>query len=769
MIQTLLLLVVNFALAINIVYIKSPLIGVIVLFLYLTLNGYLAGRLWAKFIGIDSRLRGNDNIIEWLMGIFVTFFVISTLLGIIIAFYGYSEWVLVGVLVGVSVGLSIVHHRYYGFTPLKLYSYKAVEAIKLYSSKALQLNSRSSLIPILLAIILLFLIGFATLITSAAPEEYIKSPWEAIPGQFVWVVVVLSASILGLIFFRPKKYLLIFIILFSIMGHLYIPAVYRLPYALDDWRQIGMMEKIVAEGSIEPHSIAQTFISPKMSYAPFWGAAIWLKQALNVNLVKLTVWWQALFFSFFLPILLWILGRQLGTDILSVPDTTRRASPGRGQEVRTQPHTIPLLLAFLPALFYPLQVYGAISLPVGFSFLWFVLFLIAVVAYIKQPTKKLRALIGIAFIVMLFGYLVYWLFGLLIIGFLIIQRFRVVRTIYLFGSILFIPIISLWASPNARFDIAATGINYAADFWKHYTQYLLGFKNLGAPRPQAGNLIFHDMRQNFVDIWPFNWQYFDTMLLVVLVILLVFGLRRWVRISNPHPEQRAARFSGWGLDTPTQPLLLYLLFVSIGSIAVDWYYFGGIHLLSERMDLVVNLSLMLTLVYGIYFVILNFNFLIFKQFLIFKFLIIIFLAFCITATYISGPIYGRVTRAQFNAVKWLEEDMRAHQRQDFCVLSEHFSLSALEAVSAGRVSNGNFPMQYGYLETSGELFVSMFSRPNINWMKQATVLAGSPGCYLFIDQRHLADWNTLQLRWLLGREVYRVDGVYIWLYDDNNQ
>lgn len=150
---------------------------------------------------------------------------------------------------------------------------------------------------------------------------------------------------------------------------------------------------------------------------------------------------------------------------------------------------------------------------------------------------------------------------------------------------------------------------------------------------------------------------------------------------------------------------------------------------------------------------------------LFQILIILFFAFTITSTFISGPVYGRAVRGHYEAASWLNQDMILNSRQNYCVLSEQFALAALDAVSGGRVANGNFPMQYGYLEESGKLFVNLFSHPNLYWLAKADALAKSPGCYLLIDSRFLADWNTQQLRWLLGREVYRVDGVYVWRYD----
>ena len=135
------------------------------------------------------------------------------------------------------------------------------------------------------------------------------------------------------------------------------------------------------------------------------------------------------------------------------------------------------------------------------------------------------------------------------------------------------------------------------------------------------------------------------------------------------------------------------------------------------------------------------------------------------STYSSGPIHGRVTMSHYNAMQALYVDMLKTGRTDYCVLSEHFPLAALESSSRGRVKNGNFPIKYGYLEEGGKIFIKMFSRPDILWMKEAAQKSKTRGCYFVLDQRFLVDWNKTQIRWLLGREVIEVDDVHIWRYD----
>lgn len=750
--KQILLFFVNAILALNIIFFKSTIIGAVFLVLYLAANGYLAGNIVKKLLDV------KDAIISWLLGIFLIFSLVSFAGGAAIVLYRFDNVILAGIIMIVSLACLLCYRQFISDCSFyKRLKPKFLSAGQVFS----KINFQSPLTFVYIAIALLFFIGFYTVFASAMPKEHIISPWQALPAQFAWVIALLSALILGFIFFKPAKYLLILIILFSFLQHFYIPAVYRMPYGLDDWRHIGMMEKIAVDGAIEPLSIIGSLTSPKLSYSSFWAGALFASKSLNVNLVQLTVWWQAIFFSLFLPILMYALACKMGKHFKSSTEDLKCF--------------LPLLAAFLPALFYPFQLYGAISLPVGFNFLFFLFFLITVITWLNGQNHKLKYIIAAEFILMFFGYVIYWLFAGLIIGFLIVRKLtqnysqsvkqKLARVTYLFLSMLFIPIVSLWTSPNARFDILTTQMDYFGDFWKHNLQYLTGFKKIGSPRPQAGNLIWHDLRQNFADIAPFHWQYFDTVLLVILVVLLILGFRK---LSKKAEKSDAAS------------MILYMFTIAIGSIFLDRYYFGGIHLLTERLDLIVNLSLILILVAVVSVWVMKFSSAelarsarsnsprakILSPKPLLSVFIIIFLGFAISSTFISGPVYGRATEPHYQADQLIWKDMEEHGRQNYSVLSEHFPLAALEAVSGGQVVNGNFPIQYGYLEKGGKIFIKMFSSPDVKWMQKAAHEAGSAGCYFILDSRFTADWNLAQIRGILGREIFKVDDVRVWVYHE---
>lgn len=92
------------------------------------------------------------------------------------------------------------------------------------------------------------------------------------------------------------------------------------------------------------------------------GFDYFLSEALQIDVFWIDYWLVFLLWSLFLPLLLYQLGRLI--------------RPGRNFR---------LLLAFLPALFYPLQVFGAITLPVSLGFCF--LFLLYMDGYIITKSQ----------------------------------------------------------------------------------------------------------------------------------------------------------------------------------------------------------------------------------------------------------------------------------------------------------------------------------------------------------------------------------------------
>ncbi|HCA67146.1 MAG TPA: hypothetical protein DEP11_02720 [Candidatus Jacksonbacteria bacterium] len=515
--------------------------------------------------------------IRLLFGALIVFLAVASFGGIFITFFRFNDFILSGVTLLVSlIAMEISEHNkgLFSVSMMREIIFNVLRSFRAIARELVNAPIPSVRTLILIAIILLFGLGFYTLFSLSYAEIYIKTPWDVIPDQFVLVIALLSLWLLYKIFTKPAFFLLVPIILFSLLQHLYIPAVYRLPYGGDTWRHTASMMEIEDNGFLSSSSYDTlkigSFIMPSSvfttsSYASFWAGGIFLNRALNVGLISIMVWWQYLIFSLALPILFFLL-------FDCICDKNRSVS---------------LLGAFLPSLFFPMQAYGAVSLPVGFGFLVFMIFLLATVFWLKKREKKYFIALCIVLILLAIQYVVYVLFGALILGFLIVQKrtSRVLRIAYLIVSSALVPIISLFVSPNARLDILTTGASHILDFWKHTLLYLFGLKGMDGYYLHTGNLLWHSMRDRLTDLPLFSWNYLDTLLFFCFVAAIsasIFWMCRRRAINN----------------NPVSALFLYILFIGLMSIFLDRSYLGGIHLLTERLDLIIDTAFIFFLIGG---------------------------------------------------------------------------------------------------------------------------------------------------------------------------
>jgi len=771
----------------NIFFLRSPFLGAIFFLTYLSLNSYFADNLLKNLLPVGKILR-------WLIGIFIVFYLLFSLGAVSIILYRFNNSIIAVILI-LTGWLFLTTHLYYSSKSKKparppwLLSRAVINFfvgfIKLLKAKFKQISvwlisfrPKYGLTPLCILLAVLFLIGFYTLLASGEPNKHILTPWQAIPAQFIWVIVLLAAIILGLIIFRARPLLLLPIILFSLLLHLYIPAVYQLPFGGDSWRHMSSMAAIEQTGnfpvekqdyiSFGKFKIPSAFITAP-SYASLWSNNILAHKILHLDLITIITFAPYLLFSLFVPLLVYVLFS--GFDILQVKNA--------------------LLGSFLLNLFFPIQAYGSVALPVGIGFLCFLLFLITVRLWIKKRKKFLLIFLGIQLFLLFWGYIIYFIFAALIIGFLLIYyynppinwRVKLLRIFYLLASIALIPVLSLWFSPNARFVVLSTGLEYAGDFWKHFFLYFLGFKPADDFHLQTGNLIWQKMAGSSSSLWPFKFEYFDTLLLMGILILLFIGLRALIKKIKISIKQNNFRCF--------PALILYLLAVVFGGIFLDNYYLGGIHLLTERLDLIADFLFIILLIYALSQLIADkddhesqksipaesagkqakvknhfsmFNLPI--NWRVKQAGIILLLSLTIGSTYLSGPIHGRITKAHYQAMQALYQEIKKNRREDYCIIAEHFPLLALEAISAGQLKNGNFPIKYGYFEERGQVFIRMFSNPKIRVIQEAMKIAQTPcGCYFILDSRFMANWSYGAIRDILGEPIIKIDDVYVWRYD----
>ncbi|MCK4968641.1 MAG: hypothetical protein KAS12_06300, partial [Candidatus Aenigmarchaeota archaeon] len=220
--------------------------------------------------------------------------------------------------------------------------------------------------------------------------------------------------------------ILLIIILVSLLSHLALPLVYQAGCGGDKWRHLAA-EQWLSEGKVYAPAIfgqdkvewqsfgpikipAVLLTGNKTSYAGMWGLTMAISWISGLPLFYVDLWLGLLLWSIFLPLLLYLLAGYFW----------------RNKRWRC-------LLAFIPILFYPIQFYGGLTLPVSFSFLWFLWVIILFCEYLRvnycsaeKRNRYLNWVMLISIFSLYFGYVLYLILGLeiLLIAWLIKRLVR---------------------------------------------------------------------------------------------------------------------------------------------------------------------------------------------------------------------------------------------------------------------------------------------------------------------------------------------------------
>lgn len=282
-------------------------------------------------------------------------------------------------------------------------------------------RGRSSCTNLLFFCLLALLLSCLFVLWKARTGSYILSPWQVIQPVYLYLWFFITFITAYLIFSNyenlkrtssvfvfdneesrtrqmvtpiniekriPTTFILLIIILHSFLLHAYLPIVYKIGFGGDRWRHIGT-EKYLQQGEIySPALFGQEIkwqkfglikipsvfvLGSKTSYANQWALTIFLSWILQKDVFWIDIFLLPILWSIFVPLFLFILGRLILEDI--------RIS---SQKISNNSRVFPLLLAFIPSLFYPFQFYGSITIPMSFGFLLFLFLLLILIFALKQ-------------------------------------------------------------------------------------------------------------------------------------------------------------------------------------------------------------------------------------------------------------------------------------------------------------------------------------------------------------------------------------------------
>lgn len=594
----------------------------------------------------------------------------------------------------------------------------------------------------------LFFLGILFLLQGRT-GDFILSPWQAIPRLYLYVYLVITIVVVLLIFSRRSAKLILFVIvLHSFLLHAYLPAVYETGFGGDKWRHLGSENYLMTGevyqpsllGNVEyaqlgPFRLPAVLVSGnKTSYGQQWALTILLSQTTQVDIFWVDYWLVFLMWSLFLPLLLYQFGRLV--------------RPGRNFR---------LLLAFLPALFYPLQVFGAITLPVSLGHILFVFALYAWVFYYKHGGQKLLFFNFLLSILMFFGYVLYFILiweaaiMVLILRYIHSKKLknkasRLVKILLILAFVLAIPILEIWQGYGS---LKAGALHFSESF-SHLADAFGHLSGLVAYLPQPshvdqGNFLFNQTRADHapVSFLSFRlWPLFFTILIWLIIILGVYCLKylKQAKVSK---------------------LLFWLFVIALSNYIISWYWLDGNHILARRLDQTIVFYMSIFLALGLMYFFERLKYLPWHNKVL---LVAVTLGFIATSTYASGPYLQVVTKDEYEAAKYVWEIVDKSDDY-YCVVANTWPLLALEAVSGRAIIGGGFPVGFEYSQPERvKIFEKMSQHPDLDLLYWAKKITHDNVCYYMNEDRWINDRVYKETVEILGEPEKVIGDVYIWRF-----
>ncbi len=712
---------------------------------YFFLNSFWLGKILSCF--------GFEKEIRFIFGLFLLIFLIAFGMAGPIILYKVTPVYLFGLLLFLSLVISLWAKK-----------------VKLRESETESLTLGESeptfKIPQFVYGLLLIVCFFAIfLLVYSRTGEYIRTPWEVIHPLYLycWLAIIFILGLLVFTGINLKKYLLI-VILVSLLFHAYLLIPYQMGFGGDKWRHLGA-EKWLMEGKvytpalfgeevsykeIGPFKIPEVFIvGNKTSYANMWGLVIALSWLSGVDIFWIDLILGLLLFSVFFPFLL----LKIGGFIC------------RKKEFL-------LLLIFGSFLFYPLQAYGGITIPMTFALLPFLFALIFLIKYLSDPSppeqagreRGERLFFTLLFFIPLL-YLNYVLYLVLFLEMLLLaivfkniglgMRKRIYLPLFVFCFVLLLLFIPLLETSDQ--------LSWFKYPFPSKTEIIGAFKNFPI-RLLFSQAIFPRAYQYEQDNWLYAvteeglsrsailrvlpWAFVLTPFVWFLAIL---GIIRYKKLDNPK----------------VGVIFILMLLVIFANQLTAAYFMEGNHIFTKRLVVFNSFLFLFPLAWGVYQLsLIRF----FNRRVIISFLVLSLTLVAVTV-YVSGPKFQIVTADEFRAAEHVWGEMKNKPGPNYCVLANTWPLLALEAVSSRQITTGDFPYYYEYRQPERvQLFDNMNRNPSIRYLEKSLEITGATECYFMTEER----WIDFEKRKKVVEQTDRILGphqnigkVMIWHYRPN--
>lgn len=611
-----------------------------------------------------------------ILSIFLNFSFVGFLAGIFVVFYKLNLLV-IGLVLVLNI-LFIIALRRLVKTP--------VDLVDDYSTTAVELTAPTSAWWLVILYLALTGFGFFLLYHSRSSGSLL-TPWQTIDYLYLYIFA-LATLLLGLLIFSKlssaDKFFLLLVN--SVLLHSYLPLTHEFFYGADQWRHVAVEQRIVAERSLEPAALsspantldaqyrlnASGLSISTLAYSSFWGTSALIARVTHIDLITLNRWLVPIFWSLLLPILLLELGETLGWG-------------GRAS----------LFLVWLSFLPFTWQAAGALTLPVSFGFLLWLLLVLLLLKRIEQPGWRQLPVLLVGGLLSFFGYTLYlvlfwlgWALAEVIIKFKTptggqSSKRQVFLTILLTTFVaLVIPGIELITRYSA-FNSSVRWLHQLKELIANFTAWHV------AVSPEvgditAGNIIFNQVPLvSFVSNFFIVWRWWLVVFMLLFLALVGLGLVVCFKKQNKLYQWLASFGSA-----------LFLSYV------ISRYFLVGENIFTRRLDPVLAGFFLLFVVVALRAL----NFFSAKKWLVT--LTIVVLSVATAASYSLGPDTGTVSGDEYAAMQYVWN--REKNNIQHCVLADTYPLLALEAISSRDIIGGGFPINQYFAQPELLSFVKSF-------------------------------------------------------------
>lgn len=691
-------------LAINFYFFQSKTLGIIFFSLYLIVNSIYLGRFLRRILGRELEF-------EFFFSLFFLLFLISTGGAIFIVLY--------------KIKIIFVFYILLVLSPIIFLLRESKEDTFFNKDKKDKYLDKGQ-IKILICLFLIFALSLFLLFHSRT-GKFILSPWEVIHPFYLYFFGLATFIILWLIFTKNNwLFSLLLIIFLSFFLHSYLPVSYQVGFGGDKWRHLGA-EKWLQEGNIYSPSLfgeqvewqkigplkipAVLIIGNKTSYASQWSLTIILSW-----LFKIDVYWIDLFLGFilcslFIPIFLFKIGQFFKNEKFA------------------------LLLAFLPNIFYSFQVYGAITLPNSFGFLFFLFVLIFWLKYLINDNSKLLPYCIALTLLSYFNYVLYFILLLEMGSFIFIYKkysknnksnkkniFVLSGLFFIF--LLLIPILDKFSGFSYFiYNIfAQPGLIFS--FFGRFVKELLAISSVSANLGfvTQGNFLYTQTGGSLTRTILFSLTSWIKWLSILAWFFVLYGAINFKKLKEPQNKVFFVAF-------------IFFL-ITLVNYFIGQYLMKGSVVLSKRLDLAIGFFMMFPLGWGIINFLNNESKFISSKAKIF--VVCLFLALISSSVYSAGPKLQTVTKDELDAAKYVWQKIKGEEGGK-CVLANTWPLLALEYTSSRHLTTGGFPVYQEYAQPERvQLFNNMSLNPSKRYLEKAMEITGAEYCYFMTEKRW---WN----------------------------